>query len=317
MKQIYYTQCPMGYGLGASNGFQIKRLSPDYPLTGDFRHLSLRAFVAGSRTLAPATLRYRRGEHGLAELAWLSPRSHEYETERGFWGRPGGHFAHGLLLEPAELRALDDWPAGLFDQPLWIRTDRVPSRGQPPLDLDLAVAAHGYPPAFEAVAPLAEGMDVDHLAGLLTALADAARQGRTLFLIDEPARLARLVMLLTFAFPPVWRRDLTFSTFHDRPEELPGFRLQGTIPSARPNRAALLSQGFVADALGAIEPPIEPALWARTLAAWLTRRRPTTGTTGKPPDSGPSTPGWLIPRRSGRNPRSIVFSGFPRRCDPP
>ena len=27
MEQIYYTQCPVGYGLGASNGFQVKRLS--------------------------------------------------------------------------------------------------------------------------------------------------------------------------------------------------------------------------------------------------------------------------------------------------
>ena len=38
MKQIYYTQCPIGYGLGASNGFQIKRLTPGYPISGDFRY---------------------------------------------------------------------------------------------------------------------------------------------------------------------------------------------------------------------------------------------------------------------------------------
>ena len=57
MRQIYYTQCPIGYGLGASNGFQIKRLSPGYPISGDFRHLGLRAFVAGTRTLAPPALR--------------------------------------------------------------------------------------------------------------------------------------------------------------------------------------------------------------------------------------------------------------------
>ena len=42
MNQIYYTQCPIGYGLGASNGFQIKRLSSGYPVSGDFRHFSLR-----------------------------------------------------------------------------------------------------------------------------------------------------------------------------------------------------------------------------------------------------------------------------------
>ena len=276
MNQIYYTQCPIGYGLGASNGFQIKRLSSGYPVSGDFRHFSLRAFVAGTRQPAPATLRYRRGEGDVAEIAWLTPRSHEYETERGPWGRPGGHFAHGLQLDAAELRALGDWPAGLFDRPFWTRSDREPSRGQPPPDLALSAADLGRPPSFAAVAPLADGQDRDRLARLLTALAAAARAGRTLFLIDEPARLAERIALLTFAFPEPWRASLTFSTYHDRPEELPGFRLQGTIPAARPNRLALLAQGFVADltaAGGTVEPEIEPAGWARVLAGWLLGRR--------------------------------------------
>src|SRR3954447_13826639 len=238
MKQIYYTQCPIGYGLGASNGFQIKRLSPEYPVSGDFRHFSLRAFVAGTRTPAPASLRYRRGEGGMAEVAWLTPRSHEYETERGTWGRPGGHFAHGLQLEEAELKALEDWPAGLFDRPFWTRTDPTPSRGAPPSELRLTADDLRRPPTFAAVAPLAGGEDVDRLARLLTALASAAREGRTLFLIDEAGRLPDRVALLTFAFPRPWRASLTFSTYHDRPEELPGFRLHGTIPEARPNRAS-------------------------------------------------------------------------------
>ena len=74
MEQIYYTQCPVGYGLGASNGFQIKRITPGYPVAGDFRHLGLRAFPAGGRALAPPALRYRRvGE--AAEVAWLTPRA--------------------------------------------------------------------------------------------------------------------------------------------------------------------------------------------------------------------------------------------------
>ena len=91
MEQIYYTQCPVGYGLGASNGFQVKRLSRGYPMSGDFRHLGLKAFPGGGRTLAPPALRYRRdGE--VPEIAWLTPRANEYETERGLWGRPGGHF---------------------------------------------------------------------------------------------------------------------------------------------------------------------------------------------------------------------------------
>src|SRR3954447_8631196 len=88
MEQIYYTQCPMGYGLGVSNGFQIKRRSKEYPASGDFRHLGMKAFLPGTKTLAPPALRYRRdGE--VAELAWLTPRAQEYETERGLWGRPG------------------------------------------------------------------------------------------------------------------------------------------------------------------------------------------------------------------------------------
>jgi hypothetical protein len=69
---------------------------------------------------------------------------------------------------------------------------------------------------------------------------------------------------------------LTFSTYHDRPEELPGFRLQGTTAAARPNRAALLAQGFVADLAGGsstIEPALEPAGWARILAGWLIQQR--------------------------------------------
>src|SRR4051794_41844666 len=101
MKQIYYTQCPIGYGLGASNGFQIKRLSPGYPVSGDFRHFSLRAFVAGTRMLAPATLRYRRGGGGMGGGARRTPRGHEDENERGGRGRPGGRLAHGRPLADA------------------------------------------------------------------------------------------------------------------------------------------------------------------------------------------------------------------------
>src|SRR4051812_50031599 len=111
MEQIYYTQCPVGYGLGASNGFQVKRISAGYPASGDFRHLGLRAFPGGGRTLAPPALRYRR-EGDVAEVAWLTPRAHEYETERGFWGRPGGHFAHGLRLDLSELAPIRPRPAG-------------------------------------------------------------------------------------------------------------------------------------------------------------------------------------------------------------
>ena len=102
MEQVYYTQCPIGYGLGAANGFQVKRISPGYPATGDFRHLALRVFLPGTRDLAPPALRYRR-DGDMAEVAWLTPRAHEYETEGGrLWGRPGGQFI--IPLDPTACR---------------------------------------------------------------------------------------------------------------------------------------------------------------------------------------------------------------------
>ena len=274
MEQIYYTQCPVGYGLGASNGFQVKRLSRGYPMSGDFRHLGMKAFPGGGRTLAPPALRYRKdGE--VAEVAWLTPRTNEYDTERGLWGRPGGHFAHGLRLVEDELKAIKHWPAGLLDCPIWKRTDREPTRGRPPDEFDVADGTLFRPPTFADVAPLADGEDPERLARLLTALAIVTREGRTLFLIDEPGRLGPTIALLTFAFPEKLRDELTFSTYHDRPEELPGFRISGTIPLARPNKPALTAQGIVADlTLGSFEPRIEPSPWARTLAGWLIRHDP-------------------------------------------
>jgi len=267
MEQIYYTQCPVGYGLGASNGFQVKRLSPGYPVTGDFRHLGLRAFLPGARTPAPAALRYRRGGDGVAEVALLTPRTHEYETERGLWGRPGGHFAHGLRLDGPELAALRHWPAGLSGSPFWKRADPVPSLGRPP---DPVAPAPGREPGYATAAALAAGRGVAPLAALLTALADAVRTGRTLFLVDRPDRLADLVALLTLALPEAFRAAVTFSTYHDRPDDLPGFRLHGTGPDPRLNRQAMRAQGVVADlAAPALDPPVAAARWALTLAGWL------------------------------------------------
>lgn len=272
MKQIYYTQCPIGYGLGASNGFQIKRLSAGYPVTSDFRHLGLRAFVPGTRQMAPASLRYRRAEGGQAEIAFLSPRSHEYETERGLWGRPGGHFAHGLQLDRAELEAIDFWPAGLYDARFWARSDPGPSREESPPEVPFPPEPPGSAPTFDQISRHAAAVGEERLARLLSALATVLSEGRTLFLIDAAERLAAHVMLLTFAFPGPLREGLTFSTYHDRPEDLPGLRLQGTTAAARPNRAVLLSLGIVADLeKGTIEPESPPMPWAQTLAGWLAR----------------------------------------------
>ncbi len=63
---------------------------------------------------------------------------------------------------------------------------------------------------------------------------------------------------------------MTFSTYHDRPEELPGFRLQGTAPDPRLNRQALRTQGVLAEmSSGAIDPQSPVPRWASTLAGWL------------------------------------------------
>ena len=274
MEQIYYTQCPIGYGLGASNGFQVKRISAGYPVSGDFRHLGLRAFPGGGRTLAPGVLRYRL-DGDTAEVARLTPRAQEYQTERGLWGRPGGVFAHGVRLAREELGSFGNWPAGWFDSPSWRASDPEPTRGRLPDDLDSATLASFRLAEFAAVAPLFDGESPDWLARIWTALAQVTREGRTLFLVDEPDRLARSIASITFGFPPALRGDLTFSTFHDRPEELPGYRIQGTSPVVRPNRMALLAQGIIADrSAGTIEPNLEPAQWAETLAGWFTRRGP-------------------------------------------
>ncbi|MEW4567213.1 hypothetical protein AB1L88_05035 [Tautonia sp. JC769] len=272
MEQIYYTQCPIGYGLGASNGFQIKRLDSGYPPSGDVRHLSLRPFLAASngKQLAPGTLRYRR-VGSIAEVAWLEPRAREYETERGLWGRPGGHFAHGLRLDPSEWEAIACWPAGLHDRPCWRRSDPEPSRGRRPDDLTLGPRDLIAPPSPPLVAPLLD-LDPEALAVLLARVAEAARTARTLVLIDEPQRLGPRIAALTFAVPAPLRAELTFSTYHDRPEELPGFRIQGTVPSSNPAQRAMLSGlGPVVDLTAArIESPA-PDLprWARALATWF------------------------------------------------
>jgi hypothetical protein len=272
MEQIYYTQCPIGYGLGASNGFQVKRITPGYTLSGDFRHLGLRAFPAGGRTLAPPALRYRR-VNDTAEVAWLTPRSQEYETERGLWGRPGGHFAHGLILTSDELRSLGGWTAGLYDSPIWRRSDPEPSRGRLPDPIDLRDPGWIAVPGLNSVIGLSRGLDSGLLARLLTAMIAVVREGRTLFLIDERDRLGPRIAFLTILFPAPIREELTFSTYHDRPEELPGYRIHGTIPGARPNRGLLLNQGVVADLIaGTVDPHVQPRAWAIEMARWVEQR---------------------------------------------
>lgn len=281
MEQVYYTQCPIGYGIGAANGFQIKRRTDGYPTTGDFQHLGLRAFLPGRGELAPAALRYRRDGRA-AEIAYLTPRRHEYETRstpdepiRG-WGRPGGLFAHGLRLDEAEFERIARWPAGLFAAEFWCRHDPDRTEGEPPADLTIERVAGELEARFEAVAQGAAGMPRDWLAALLAATASAAATEQTLFIIEEEAdRLAPLLGLLTFAFPGPLRGDLTFSTYHDRPEELAGFRIQGTLAAARPNRAILAPLGRLAE-MGrrAMEPPIEVPRWAARLAGWLVEGGP-------------------------------------------
>jgi hypothetical protein len=275
MEQIYYTQCPLGYGRGASNGFQIKRYSAGYPVTADFRHLNMKAFTPGTRTLAPKALRFRR-DGDLAEIAWLAPRTHEYHTERGYWGRPGGLFAHGLRLAVDELAVLGHWTAGLHGSKLWCEADTVPTNGQPPKELTFDEQGLACAPDLAAISQLASknGLTTNLLALALTAAARVTHQGRTLFLIGDDARISALIQVLTFAFPARLRPELTFSTYHDKPEELSGFRIQGTSAQARPNLPMLMTLGHVLNlATGAIDPPLEPARWAVDLAFWVASNR--------------------------------------------
>jgi molecular chaperone DnaK len=270
MEQLYYTSCPVGYGLGTSNGYQVKRRTAGYPVPADWRELTFSPFVPGTTALAPGALRYWR-DGNAALVAWLAPRATEFDTELGPWGRPGGYFAHVVRLGDGEMKGIECWPAGLHDRPLWCRSDPAPTPEQapPPLHLDrnqLMVA-----PRFRAVRRLLErGESVELLARLLSATAEAVRKGRTLFLIDAPERLGRRVAVLTFVFPDAMRGDLTFSTYHDSPATLAGFRLQGTTGAARPDRAALLRHGIVADlGTNSFEPAIDTAFWAFTLADWF------------------------------------------------
>src|SRR5690606_34634130 len=115
--------------------------------------------------------RYRR-VGTIAEVAWLEPRAREYETERGQWGRPGGHFAHGLRLDPDEFAAIAHWPAGLFDRPLWVRSDPQPSRGQRPDDLAIGPGDLIAPPEISRVVGLID-LDPGRLASLLAKTAEA------------------------------------------------------------------------------------------------------------------------------------------------
>jgi hypothetical protein len=212
MQQLYYTSCPVGYGLGTASGYQVKRKSAGYAATGDWRELAFSPILPGTTTLAPAALRYWRDNDGAA-IAFITPRAAEYQTERGGWGRPGGYFAHVIRLDERELAALAHWPAGLFDCPFWCGSDPSPSQGQPPPPLSLKRDQLMVAPGFSAVRRLLEpGENVDLLARLLSATAEAARTSRTLFLIDAPERLGRRVALLSFAFPEVMRGALTFST---------------------------------------------------------------------------------------------------------
>ncbi len=301
MEQIYYTQCPVGYGLGASNGFQVKRLSRGYPMSGDFRHLGLKAFPGGGRTLAPPTLRYRRdGE--VAEVAWLTPRANEYETERGLWGRPGGHFAHGLRLDVEELKAIARWPAGLFESPVWSpdrpRAEPGPAARRGRADPPAACSARRPSPRSPR-SPTGEIPSGS--ARLLTALAKVTREGRTLFLIDEPDRLGPLIALLTFAFPERLRDELTFSTYHDRPEELPGLPDLGDDPAGQAQPAG-------PDGARGRGRPDARHLRAPDRAGRLGQdprrladpaRRRSTRPTGRPPRPGPGPPEAAARRRVG------------------
>ncbi len=282
MEQVYYTQCPMGHGLGAAGGFQLKRISAGYPRSADFRSLGLKVQMSGLSVLSPKVLRFR-WEGDEAEIVWLSPRAREFEVAVGDgsktrqYGRPGGLFAHGLRLRPDEFAGLDEWPAGLFGWEVWVESDPVPTAGKAldPIELnEQRLQARRWRPRLSALSGLAARYSRERLASLLHSVAEVSRSGRTLFLFDESNKasgenLAELIALLTFAFPKGMRRELTFSTFHDRPSALPGYRIQGTTGLGRADLPSMQALGIVEELAGAPRSRTHLPRWAATLAGWL------------------------------------------------
>src|SRR5205823_6639946 len=100
-----------------------------------------------------------------------TPRTQEYETERGLWGRPGGHFAHGLRLTAEEFTELEHWPAALYDAAFWRRADPEPTNRRPPCEIDLGAGTARFRPTFAAMSSLAATLGVETLARLWMALA--------------------------------------------------------------------------------------------------------------------------------------------------
>ena len=75
----------------------------------------------------------------MAEVAWLTPRTHEYETEEGrLWGRPGGQFAHGLRLDEKELEEAGVLAGGPVRGGLLAQERPERTAGRPPEPLDLS-----------------------------------------------------------------------------------------------------------------------------------------------------------------------------------
>lgn len=282
MEQVYYTQCPMGHGLGAAGGFQLKRISAGYPRSADFRSLGLKVRMSGLSVLTPKALRFR-WDGDVAELAWLAPRAREFEVAVGNgpktrqYGRPGGLFAHGLRLDPDEFGRLDNWPAGLFGWDVWVESDPVPTAGKAlgPVALTAPLLQNRrWMPTISDISKLARQYSRHHLACLLHSVAEVSRTARSLFLFDETDRangegLAELTAALTWAFPKGMRKELTFSTFHDRPSALPGYRIQGTTALGRADLASMQALGVVEDLARGPRAGAEPPRWADSLAGWL------------------------------------------------
>ncbi|MFO0960140.1 MAG: Hsp70 family protein [Isosphaeraceae bacterium] len=271
MEQLYFTACPAGHGTEPREGLQAKRRTQGYPGAPDTRHLEVKPFLPGGKLLVPPLLRYRR-EGDEAELIAIAPRATEFDTERGAWGKPGGFFTHAIRIDQAELEAVAWWPAGLYQSRIWCAADPQPTEGQPPdpLPVPIGPGALTRPPTFDAAQPLADGLTANMLAGMLAGLAEAVRGGRTLTLLaSKPDRLADLVAVLTFALPGALRSWVTFSTYADKPEELLGYRLQGTV-GPRSRMEDLGDLGPVVDLDSqVVHMDSEPPHWASRLAVWL------------------------------------------------
>jgi hypothetical protein len=234
--------------------------------------LAYRPYGDGARELSPGSLRARRLDDGRVMVARLSARTHEYETERGLWGRTGGVFAHVVILDAEEVKAVGGWLAGLWESPAWRVSDPEPTRGRAPEAWNIGSEGSRMRRGVQEVRRLLSRVQfrAGGVAGALGVIAAAVRgESGPLVVAGLGVDAASVIAGLTLAFPAMHRCEIGFSTDHHRPEELPGLHVQGTRGGAAARRAAARLSGRVLDLeTGELEGEARVPRWAERLAEW-------------------------------------------------